>query len=158
MHEVALMEELLRIAQEEARLAGGGRVRRVRLEVGALAGVDPDALRFAFEALAPERLGSARLDLVESPGRAWCEACRAEVLAHFSSKYGEKILSAPTASGFNLIAWVTPFAAVLVAGAVIVVVSRRWRRPASASPSPSPAPVDDARRARLEAELDRFDA
>lgn len=83
---------------------------------------------------------------------------RAEVLAHFSSKYGEKILSAPTASGFNLIAWVTPFAAVLVAGAVIVVVSRRWRRPASASPSPSPAPVDDARRARLEAELDRFDA
>ncbi|HNX95005.1 MAG TPA: hydrogenase maturation nickel metallochaperone HypA [Holophaga sp.] len=79
MHEVALMEELLRIVQEEARLAGGGRARRVCLEVGALAGVDPDALRFAFEALAPERLGSACLDLVESPGRAWCEACRAEV-------------------------------------------------------------------------------
>ena len=36
-------------------------------------------------------------------------ATRPEVLAHFSNTYGEKILSAPTTSGFNLVAWVTPF-------------------------------------------------
>ncbi|MCC6848066.1 MAG: cytochrome c-type biogenesis protein CcmH [Deltaproteobacteria bacterium] len=83
---------------------------------------------------------------------------RAEVLTYFATKYGEKILSAPTTTGFNLVAWVTPFAAVLAAGAVIVVVSRRWRRPPSAPPDSRPAPIDDARRARLEAELDRFDA
>lgn len=82
---------------------------------------------------------------------------REEVLTYFSTKYGEKILSAPTTTGFNLVAWITPFAAVLVAGAVIVVVSRRWRRPPS-PPSAPPAPIDEARRARLDAELDRFDA
>lgn len=82
---------------------------------------------------------------------------REEVLTYFSTKYGEKILSAPTTTGFNLVAWVTPFAAVLAAGAVIVVVSRRWRRPPM-PPSAPPTPIDEARRARLADELDRFDA
>ena len=82
---------------------------------------------------------------------------REEILTYFSTKYGEKILSAPTTTGFNLVAWVMPFAMVLIAGAVIVVVSRRWRRPAPPPPTSQPS-VDDARRARLEAELDRFDA
>ena len=34
---------------------------------------------------------------------------RAEILAHFSTKYGEKILSSPTTSGFNIAAWTGPF-------------------------------------------------
>jgi cytochrome c-type biogenesis protein CcmH len=84
---------------------------------------------------------------------------REEVLTHFAGKYGEKILSAPTTSGFNLVAWVTPFAAVLVAATIIVVVSKRWRRPAAPAPVAAPARVgDDERRERLAAELDRFDA
>jgi cytochrome c-type biogenesis protein CcmH len=84
---------------------------------------------------------------------------RAEVLAHFSTKYGEKILSAPTTTGFNLVAWVTPFAAVFIAGALIVMASRRWRRTVTpAAPPPAPVAMDEARRARLNAELDRFDA
>jgi cytochrome c-type biogenesis protein CcmH len=82
----------------------------------------------------------------------------AEVLTHFSTKYGEKILSAPTTTGFNLVAWVTPFAVVAIAAAVIVVVSRRWRRPATPVAPVAPVALDDARRARLNAELDRFDA
>jgi cytochrome c-type biogenesis protein CcmH len=83
---------------------------------------------------------------------------RAEVLTHFAGKYGEKILSAPTTSGFNLVAWVTPFAAVLIAGFVIVVVTRHWRRSPAPAPAAPPLPVDEARRARLQAELDRYDA
>jgi|SRR5688572_17677031 cytochrome c-type biogenesis protein CcmH len=83
----------------------------------------------------------------------------AEVLAHFSTKYGEKILSAPTTTGFNLVAWVTPFVVVLVAALLIVVASRRWRRALVATAPPTaPIPIDEARRARLNAELDRFDA
>jgi cytochrome c-type biogenesis protein CcmH len=82
-----------------------------------------------------------------------------EILTYFSTKYGEKILSAPTTTGFNLVAWVTPFAVVLGAAAVIVVASRRWRRPVvPAPPVGTPAAGDDARRSRLNAELDRFDA
>lgn len=84
---------------------------------------------------------------------------RADVLAYFAGKYGEKILSAPTTTGFNLVAWVTPFAAVLIAAAVIAMVARRWRRPAP--PAPPAAVLDErdaARRARLAAELERYDA
>ena len=40
-----------------------------------------------------------------------------QILAAFTARYGEKVLSAPTFRGFNWFAWVTPFAAVLAAGA-----------------------------------------
>src|SRR5262245_44414233 len=33
------------------------------------------------------------------------------ITASFVSRYGEKVLSAPTTTGFNLAAWITPFAA-----------------------------------------------
>ena len=81
---------------------------------------------------------------------------RPEVLAYFSGKYGEKILSAPTTTGFNVIAWITPFAVVLIAAALIVILTRRWRRPPAAAP---PAhDVDPEWRARLDADLKRYDA
>ena len=81
-----------------------------------------------------------------------------EVLSYFSTKYGEKILSAPTTTGFNLFAWITPFAVVLVAATVIVAVSRRWRRKEVVAPPVPRTEADGERRARLNAELDRFDA
>jgi len=82
---------------------------------------------------------------------------RAEVLSYFAGKYGEKVLSAPTTTGFNLLAWVTPFAAVLVATLVVVWLTRRWRRPAPAPPARTPDAGDAERRARLAAELQRYD-
>lgn len=83
-----------------------------------------------------------------------------EVLTYFATKYGEKILSAPTTTGFNLVAWVTPFAVVVVAAGLIVMTSRRWRRattPLPPPPSPEHRAEDDERRVRLAAELRRFD-
>ena len=83
---------------------------------------------------------------------------RPEVLAYFAGKYGEKILSAPTTTGFNLVAWVTPFAVVFIATALVVKFTRGWRR--VAPPPPAPPPPDEherAQRARLAAELERWD-
>jgi cytochrome c-type biogenesis protein CcmH/NrfF len=82
---------------------------------------------------------------------------RPEVLTYFSGKYGEKILSSPTTSGFNIVAWVMPFAALLIAAVVIVVLTRRWRRPVAAGAVP-PLAVDEAWRSRLDADLDDYDA
>ncbi len=51
---------------------------------------------------------------------------RQEILAHFKGKYGEKILSAPTTSGFNILAWVTPFVLVALGLLVVAVAIMRW--------------------------------
>ena len=86
----------------------------------------------------------------------------AEVLEYFAGKYGEKILSAPTTTGFNIVAWVTPFAVVLIATVIITIVARRWSvrgvQVEAAASSPPAEAGDEERRARLRSELERFDA
>jgi cytochrome c-type biogenesis protein CcmH len=86
---------------------------------------------------------------------------RDTILAAFAAKYGEKVLSSPTMQGFNWLAWITPFAALLIAGTVLVVVVRsRVRHAALAAPA-APAggspPVDSAARARLDRALSELD-
>ena len=82
---------------------------------------------------------------------------RPAIIAIYRTKYGEKILSAPTTEGFNLLAWVMPFFA------------RRGRRRthrdgarqmANTPRPPAPAPleqrvpaIDPKLRERLDAEV-----
>lgn len=79
-----------------------------------------------------------------------------EIIDAFVGVYGERVLMAPSASGFNLLGWLAPFAA-LGGGAVLVaVLLRTWRRPAQATAAPgvtSPRSRDatDAELARLDA-------
>jgi len=77
MHELGLA---LEVVDAVTSRAGGARVKRVVVEIGALAAVLPDALRFSFD-LATEgtRAEGAILDIIERPGRARCRACRAEL-------------------------------------------------------------------------------
>ena len=51
----------------------------------------------------------------------------AQIIGFFRAKYGEKILSAPTSEGFNLLAWIMPFAAVFAGCFIIVSAIARWR-------------------------------
>ena len=51
-----------------------------------------------------------------------------EIIDAFVSSYGEKVLMAPTKSGFNLVGWTMPFGALIVGGGVLAVLLRRWRR------------------------------
>ena len=80
---------------------------------------------------------------------------RDEILLRFRDKYGEKILSAPTAEGFNLTAWILPF--VVLAGGVAVVATTlvRWRNGREGFPAEAGAarPLSERDRRRLEAEL-----
>lgn len=76
MHELALCEGIVQIVEEEARRRSFSRVRTVRLEIGALSHVAPDAMRFCFEAVAARTIAQgAALDIIETPGSAWCTAC-----------------------------------------------------------------------------------
>ena len=57
----------------------------------------------------------------------------AQILALYRAKYGEKILSAPTTEGFNLLAWLTPFAVLLLGALSVVATIVRWVEPIRAS-------------------------
>jgi hydrogenase nickel incorporation protein HypA/HybF len=74
MHEASIVEEL--IATVARRTPPGAQVLEVRVKVGLLTGVSPDAMAFYFEALAPETLGSqAALVARIEPLRGRCSAC-----------------------------------------------------------------------------------
>ena len=79
MHELSIMQSALSIALEQARQAGATRVHSIRLRIGALSGVVPDALEFAFEALTPGTAAEdAKLAIEHVPARFWCAACKRE--------------------------------------------------------------------------------
>ncbi len=52
-----------------------------------------------------------------------------QVVQVYVNQYGETILSAPTKSGFNLSAWVTPFLALVIGGVGVRSVMRKWIKP-----------------------------
>jgi hydrogenase nickel incorporation protein HypA/HybF len=73
------MESALSAALDQARQAGARRVYVIRLRIGALSGVVPDALQFAFEALAPGTPAEgAQLAIEHVPARFWCAGCARE--------------------------------------------------------------------------------
>ena len=76
MHEMSLAESVLQIIEDASRIQQFHRVRTVVLEIGALAAVEPDAMRFAFDAVMRDTLADgARLELIEMPGQGRCTAC-----------------------------------------------------------------------------------
>jgi hydrogenase nickel incorporation protein HypA/HybF len=76
MHEMSLAEGVLGVVQDAARVHQPCTVRTVRLEIGALAAVECEALRFAFEVVKRGSVADgARLDIVQVPGSAWCMQC-----------------------------------------------------------------------------------
>ena len=71
------MQSTLALVEEHARRANATRVHRVVLRIGALAGVDPDALRFAFEAVVAGTIAAeASLQIDAVPALAHCAACQ----------------------------------------------------------------------------------
>lgn len=82
MHECSIMQSALSQVFQEARNVGAARVHEVRLRVGVLSGVVPDALQFAFEALTPGTLAEgAVLKIEEVPARFWCASCLREFVS-----------------------------------------------------------------------------
>lgn len=76
MHELSLVEEILRIS---ADASNGRPVTRVVLKVGQLSCVMPEALRFCFDSVkAGTVLQNATLELHSIPGRARCQDCGAD--------------------------------------------------------------------------------
>lgn len=81
---------------------------------------------------------------------------KATILGHFADKYGEKILSSPTTTGFNLTAWIMPFAVLLIGSGIVMLTLLRWRRGRRRVAQPAPlAPVDGTGSSPYEKILER---
>jgi len=57
----------------------------------------------------------------------------------FVLKYGNTILAAPTKTGFNLVAWIVPFAVLGLATLFAGMVVKRWRADTGDALAPLPA-------------------
>lgn len=76
MHEMALCEGVVEIIAQEAERQKFSRVRTVWLEIGALSHVEPEAMRFCFDAVSRGTVADgARFEVVSVPGSAWCMTC-----------------------------------------------------------------------------------
>ncbi len=80
MHEMSLCEGMRRVIDEQARLHKVSRIARVRVEIGRFAGVETDALHFAWDVVMRGSVAEgAELVTLELPGRAMCYDCMKEV-------------------------------------------------------------------------------
>ena len=82
MHELPITQSVVDAVCERA---GDRRVRRVRVQVGALTAVLPEAMRFCFELAAEGTVAEgAWLEIDERPAAVHCRGCGADaVLADF---------------------------------------------------------------------------
>ncbi|MFI5687968.1 hydrogenase maturation nickel metallochaperone HypA [Streptomyces sp. NPDC051636] len=114
MHEMSIALAVIEEVEEAAQRAGDvTAVRSVRLEVGELAGVVPDALSFSFEvASAGTVMEGADLVVDTLPGRARCGPC-----AHEWAVGMPPLLSCPRCDGAT---------AELLSGRELRIADVRW--------------------------------
>jgi hydrogenase nickel incorporation protein HypA/HybF len=77
VHELSITESVIAAVSEHV---GPVPVLSLTVEIGRLSGVVPDAVRFCFELCAAGTpCEGARLDIVDTPGRARCRDCADDV-------------------------------------------------------------------------------
>jgi cytochrome c-type biogenesis protein CcmH len=78
------------------------------------------------------------------------------VLQSFVQQYGATVLAAPTTTGFNIVAWIVPFVALVAGLGLVTFIVRKWKfrvQPAGAQ-NLSPEELDEfRRRAREETQV-----
>lgn len=72
------------------------------------------------------------------------------VLDIFVQKYGPIVLAAPTMTGFNRVAWVTPYATFALGVGLVMIIVRKWRySPAQTEPAKTNDPELEEQRKRV---------
>ncbi len=78
MHELSIANAILDAVRLEAAKHPGGRVTKVGVRIGELAGIDPEALDFGFTAMVKgSDLEPLALEIEPSPRRHRCRNCAA---------------------------------------------------------------------------------
>jgi cytochrome c-type biogenesis protein CcmH/NrfF len=77
-----------------------------------------------------------------------------EILTSFVGKYGATVLAAPTTQGFDLVAWIAPFAVFAAAMLGTILLVRRWTVGKSEAPVPLTDPATVALREQVRRDTD----
>ena len=76
MHEMSICESIVSVIEQQAVAQSFSKVNRVRLEIGPLAGIELEALRFSFDVVTKGGIAeNAALEVIELPVAAWCMQC-----------------------------------------------------------------------------------
>jgi hydrogenase nickel incorporation protein HypA/HybF len=76
MHEMSIAQGLLHILEAQANVQSYRQVKKIWLEIGPLAVVEPASLLFCFDAVARNTLAEgAILEIIALPGYALCQQC-----------------------------------------------------------------------------------
>ncbi|RLA97900.1 MAG: hydrogenase maturation nickel metallochaperone HypA [Deltaproteobacteria bacterium] len=79
MHEVSIAQSLIQILEDEMGQFENAHLKSVRVRVGELSGVVPDALLFAFEVCSKGTVADgAVLHIEEVSARGFCNVCKEE--------------------------------------------------------------------------------
>ncbi len=79
MHELSLMAATLEIALEYAQRHNVQKILQLNLRVGAISGVVPEALEFAFDACTQDTIAAgAKLQIELVPALCYCKDCDRE--------------------------------------------------------------------------------
>jgi len=97
MHEMSIAEGILQLLEETARKEQAQRVTVVVLEIGQLASIEVESLRFCFDAVVQGSVAAgARLEILETPGQGWCLDCNQSV------PLTEKLSGCPLCGSFRV--------------------------------------------------------
>lgn len=81
MHELSLSQGIVDLVCRHAAQERARRVLRVRVAIGALSHVEPDAIEFSFDVVSRGTPAEgAILEIDRPPGRAYCVPCETEVM------------------------------------------------------------------------------
>lgn len=75
MHETSIASSIVETALRIVSEHGGGDLRLVRVAVGELSAVEPDLLKFAWEALTDDQVPRPDLEIEWKPARQFCSHC-----------------------------------------------------------------------------------
>jgi cytochrome c-type biogenesis protein CcmH len=112
------------------------------------ASLDAEAMRIARNLYCPV-CPSTPLDVCDTQACVQWRALIREKLAagqteeqitqYFVAQYGERVIGAPRAEGFNLGAYVLPFGLLVAGGSFLFITLRSWQRRQRAAPKALPA-------------------
>ncbi len=79
MHEISIMQSTLQLAREQMEKSGCTEIQWIKLRIGLMSGVVPEALAFSFDVLkAGTPAANATLEIERMPGLFHCSGCGLE--------------------------------------------------------------------------------